>query len=105
MGKYRKRDVGKLLADVPAEYVFRCHDGSVFRSMRDLRDGLEGISEDIFLFHANAGRNDFGNWVSNVIDDPELTRDLSNAASRIEAAKCVASRVSFLSGKLESDAA
>jgi hypothetical protein len=92
----------KLLADVPDEYVFRCHDGAVFRNMRDLRDGLVAITDDTFLFHANADRNDFGNWVSDIINDQKLTRELWKVGSRMEAAKAVATRVSLLSGKVES---
>lgn len=102
MAEYQKLNPGRLLADVPDEYVFRCHDGGIFRNMRDLRDGLVSITDDTFMFHASAGKNDFGSWVSDVINDNKLTRALSKADSRIEAARSVASRVSFLSGKLES---
>jgi hypothetical protein len=104
MAEYRKLNAEKLLADVPNEYVFRCHDGGIFKNMRDLRDGLVTITDDTFLFHANAGKNDFGNWVSDIINDRKLTRDLSKTGSRIQAAKTVACRVSVLSGKLESRA-
>lgn len=102
MAEYQKLNPGRLLADVPDAYVFRCHDGGIFRNMRDLRDGLVAITDETFMFHANVGRNDFGNWVGDIINDRKLTRDLSKASSRIEAAKTVASRVSVLSGKLES---
>jgi len=102
MAEYDRVKAGKLLADVPDEYVFRCRDDGIFRNMRDLRDGLVTINDDTFLFHANAGKNDFGNWVSDVINDQELARDLVKVSSRLEAARTVASRVSTLSGKLES---
>jgi hypothetical protein len=102
MTEYQKLDAGKLLADVPDEYVFRCRDGGIFRNMRDLRDGLVAITDDTFFFHANRSKNDFGNWVSDVINDEKLTRDLLKVGGRLDAAKTVATRVSVLSGQLES---
>lgn len=101
MPRIQKLDAGKLLGDVPAEYVFYCHDGSIFRNMRDLREGLEAVSDDTFAFHVNAGKNDLGNWVRDVIKDEKLARDLSKATGKLEAAKSVAARVSSLSARLE----
>lgn len=59
------------------------------------------ISDETFVFHANAEKNDFGNWVKDIIKDEKLAKDLTKAQSRIQAAKSVAARVSFLSAKLE----
>ncbi len=101
MPKIQKLDAGKLLGDVPDEYVFRCHDGSVFRNMRELRDGLETVSDETFALHANADKNDFGNWVRDIVKDEKLARDLSKATGKPEAAKSVAARISSLSAKLE----
>jgi hypothetical protein len=101
MAKIQKLDAGKLLGDVPVEYVFRCNDGSIFKNMRELRDGLTVISDQAFTFHANADKNDFSNWVRDIIKDEKLARDLLKSPNRLRAAKSVAARVSFLSGKLE----
>jgi len=100
MAKFQKLDAGMLLGDVPDEHVFRCHDGSIFRNMRELGDGLEAISDETFVFHANADKNDFSNWVRDIIKDEKLARDLSKASDRLQAAKSVAARVSSLSAKL-----
>ncbi len=101
MAKFQKLDARKLLGDVPDEFVFRCHDGSIFRNMSELRDGLEAISDETYYIHANADRNDFSNWVSDIIRDEKLARDLVKAPSRLQAAKSVAARISSLSAKLE----
>jgi len=101
MAKFQKLDAGKLLANVPDEYAFCCRDGGIFRNMRELRNGLEVISDETFVFHANAEKNDFGNWMKDIIQDEKLARDLIKAQSRLQAAKSVAARVSFLSAKLE----
>jgi hypothetical protein len=101
MAKIQKLDAGKLLGDVPDENLFRCHDGSIFSNMKELRDGLETMSDETFVFHANADKNDFSNWVREIIKDEKLARDLSKARSRLQAVKSVASRISFLSARLE----
>ena len=101
MAKFHKLDAGRLLADVADEYAFRCNDGGIFRNMRELRDGLEDISDETFIFHANAEKNDFSSWVKDIVEDGKLARDLVKAQSRLQAAKSVAARVSSLSAKLE----
>jgi hypothetical protein len=101
MAKYQKLDAGKLLADVPDEYVFRCCDGSIYRNMKELRDGLEGISDETFAFHSNAEKNDFGNWVKDIIKDEKLGRDLVKSQNKVQATRSVAARVSSLSARLE----
>ena len=35
-----KEQADKVLAEVPEEYVFWCHDGRIFRDMKDLAEGL-----------------------------------------------------------------
>lgn len=45
MAKTHKPDVEKFLGDGPDEHVFRCHDGSTFRNMRELRD--EKLARDL----------------------------------------------------------
>ena len=101
MAKFQKLDAGKLLGDVPDVYVFRCCDGSIFRNMKELREGLESMSDRTFVFHANAGKNDFSNWVGDVITDEKLARDLLKARNRSQAVKRVVARVSSLSARLE----
>ena len=99
MAKILKEDAKRYLAEVPGEYVFRCCDGSVFRNMRELRDGLANMSEETYAYHANADKNDFSKWVRDVIKDEKLAADLQGSTSRTEAARRVDTRVTGLSRK------
>ena len=45
---------GKLLAKVPEESIFRCHDGRTFRNVEDLAEGLAAMSDDTFAYHVNS---------------------------------------------------
>ena len=53
----------KLMAKVPEESSFRCHDGRTFRDIDDLAEGLAAMSDDTFAYHVNPRRNDFSKWV------------------------------------------
>jgi len=99
MVKISKEDAARYFADVPGEYVFYCYDGSVFRNLRELRDGLANMSEETYAYHANADKNDFSKWVKDIIKDEKLAADLQSSSSRAEAAKRVGTRVTTLSRK------
>ncbi len=91
-----KEQAEKLLAKVPEEYVFWCCDGSIYRDMKELAEGLAAMSDDIFARHANSEKNDFSNWLRDVIKDEKLAKDLQNALDRQQAAGIVASRITIL---------
>ena len=95
-----KLDVAKLLSKVPEEYIFWCQDGHVFRNMSELGEALASMSDETFTFHSNSEKNDFANWVRDIIGDGKLARDLARSQNRAQAAKKVAERVDFLKAKL-----
>lgn len=97
--KIDKSQAEKFLAGVPEEYAFWCHDGRVFRDIRDLRDALNSMSDQGFSYHSNESKKDFSNWVRNVIGDETLAKDLEAASSREQAARIVEERFSLLSSK------
>jgi len=95
-----KLDAAKLLARVPEEYVFWCQDGHVLRDINELGEALASMSDETFAFHSNAEKNDFANWVRDIIGDEKLARDLTKSHNRTQAAKKVVERVDFLKAKL-----
>ena len=98
--KETKEQLPNLLANVPAEHAFLCHDGKVFTDMKELTEGLAAMSDETFSYHANPEKNDFANWVRDIIKDEKLARDLMNSSDREQAAKRVAERVDYLKTKL-----
>jgi hypothetical protein len=96
----QKEQAKRFLAPVPDENIFWCHDGKAFKSLQDLANGLEAMSDETFAYHSNEVKKDFSNWVRDIIKDEELASDLASAGSRTEAAVYVSARVTFLSSKL-----
>jgi hypothetical protein len=97
MAETMKQEAKRHLADVPNENVFRCHDGLTLQGMKELGNALNSMADETYVFHANTEKNDFTNWVRDVIKDDVLAKDLQKAMNRTHAAKLVASRISALS--------
>ncbi len=86
----------KFLVDVPAEQSFRSHDGQVLKSMKELFDSFSIMTDETYSYHCNQEKNDFSNWVREIIGDVKLARDLEGATSRSLAAWEVATRMAYL---------
>ena len=56
--------------------------------------------DETYAFHANTEKNDFANWVRDIIKDEGLSKELQKAPNRVRAAKLVANRIAILSKKV-----
>jgi hypothetical protein len=100
MAKMTKEEATRMLAAVPAENVFWCHDGSIFKTIEQLKEGLARMSDETFAFHVTVEKNDFSNWVGTTVKNNKLATDLSKAGNRTLAVKRVEDRVVFLRSRL-----
>ena len=95
-----KQEAQRFLSDVPAENLFWVNDGCILHNMKELGDELKNMSDDAFFYHANGEKNDFINWVRDVINDQTLVRELRKASSKAQSAKAVSNRINILSKRL-----
>jgi hypothetical protein len=100
MVKLSKAVAETRLGDVSAEKQFFCQDGQVFKNLRELGAALSDMSIGTYQHHVNEGKNDFSNWVNQVIGDDKLSRDLLKSMGPIQAGKSVAARITWLESKL-----
>lgn len=100
MTKILKEHAERRLANVPDQYVFWCHDGRMIRSIRELKEALEFMSDEAYAYHANREKNDFSNWIKDIIGDEKLARDLFKSSNKRQAADYVKAREMFLTSKL-----
>jgi hypothetical protein len=84
------------LADVPQEKQFWCIDGRYLKNLSELQAALGDMSQETFRSHSNEAKNDFSNWVRDVISDEKLSLDLLMSQTQSEAAQVVADRVASL---------
>jgi len=94
-----KQDAAKILADSTGDRRFFCHDGCVAQNLHQLADCLSHITEESFLHHVNEAKNDFASWIRDVLGDSKLAGDLTRVSDRVEAAKVVEERLSWLQKK------
>ena len=73
------------LKPVSAELAFRCIDGGIYSSITDLLLALNMMSDDVYYYHVNSGKNDFSAWVQQVFNRQDLAQKLKQVHSRAQA--------------------
>jgi hypothetical protein len=100
MVKITKEIAQKKLGDVAEEKRFWCIDGRYLKNLEELKVALEEMSDETLNHHLSGAKNDFANWVKDVIGDEKLARDLRKSTNRTQAAKAVSQRIAWLKGKM-----
>ena len=85
-----------FLEDVPERYAFLLKDGRKLLNIEQLAKALKNMENDVFYHHVTAGRNDFHNWIRDIVLDLELAEKILNAKTPEEARKAVEERVKFI---------
>lgn|GEM_PF-2353030 len=78
----KKKEVGPL--DIPDEKHFRFRDGTTVADLAGLKEKIESISYDEFYGHVNNEKNDFANWVGDVLRQQGLAKKLKEVSSIVE---------------------
>jgi len=92
-----KKEVYKSrLSRVPGAKVFRCNDGKDLRNLEELSVALSNMTEQTFSHHVTEQKNDFSNWIKDVIGDSTLAKSLTKASDRAQANQIVGDRVTWL---------
>ena len=69
----------------PSKYFYVC-DGSVLKSLADLKKALKNMPEDVYVYHSS--RDDFAKWVEGVLRKKALAKKI-NGADRKNALKAL----------------
>ena len=99
MVRITKSIAEKRLDDVSQEIQFWCEDGRYLKNLKELKEALEQMTEEIYRYHVNETKSDFSDWVKDVIGDEKLARDLRKSSTKAQAARRVAERIVFLREK------
>jgi hypothetical protein len=95
-----KEDAQRVLRHVPDVKRFYCHDGSILNNIYDLKTALEKMNAQTYHHHVTDEKNDFARWVREVLVDDKLSHELEKSASKQDAARIVAERVSWLQARV-----
>ena len=90
------RNAKKILSDVPEERQFWVCNGKTLRNLNELAKELENMSFDAFHHHVNPYKNDFANWVKEVVGDSVLADEIRKLKTRKSMARHVKTRIKQL---------
>ncbi len=93
MATVTKTGAQTWLGNVADDKKFWCNDGRVMVNMQELGDALAEMSDDTYRYHANDSKNDFANWVRDVIGDDRLAAALLRSNDRSQAARAISDRI------------
>ena len=89
-------DAERILSDVKPEQSFWVHNGPVVRNLHEFEKAIEHMNDEIFRHHVYNSRNDFANWVRDIIKDEELADDMLKVKSKDKTLKKIKDRVKFI---------
>lgn len=78
-GTKSKKSDKRVLVCANGEQCFWATDGRIIANLVELRDALAQMEKEVFKHHVNSDRNDFANWINDVLQDPELAQELRSA--------------------------
>ena len=94
-----KDEARKYLSDVASEQCFWVNNGPILKNLEELANVLPEISDDTFQHHVNNEKNDFSNWIKDVVGDQQLANDLLSSKSKYSALNKIRNRLNSLKKK------
>ena len=79
--------------DVPPEFAFYLCDGGVLKNLKELKAALKNVDDSVFHYHVNSEKNDFANWIRNIVKDVVLARRLQAVSERKASYEVVVKRL------------
>lgn len=83
-----KTEFKALVCAIDGE-CFWSHDGQILSNLADLSFAIGSMDDSIFLHHVNDERNDFADWVEQVLGDEECAKALRRSGKKSQAQKIV----------------
>ncbi len=83
----------QVLGEAPQEHEFCLSDGRRLKSVYELIDALESMSDEIFREHVNEAKNDFSSWINDVFKAPDIAKEIKKIQDRIETQKALMKRL------------
>lgn len=72
-------DDDRVLVCAPSEHCFWTNDGRILQDLAQLRDVLADMDLDIYGHHVNKEKNDFADWVEDILQDRDCALELRKA--------------------------
>lgn len=70
--------------NISPENYFWFNNGKAVKNMNELVEDLKNIDDNTFCHHVNSEKNDFAEWIKNVLKNEELSAKLKSKTSKEE---------------------
>lgn len=90
-------------AKVAPEHVFHFKDGKKAHNLKDLRDAIKSMGDDMFMHHVDDTNNDFANWIEFVYKNADLADDLRKVAKQARMVELLDAELGLFGGKPPAD--
>ncbi len=91
-----KEEAIRILADANPEQCFWMSNGQVLKNLDELYKALSKAKKEIYKYHVNTEKNDFSNWVRDILGDKKLAEDLLKTKSKKDAVTKIRQRLQYL---------
>ena len=81
--------VKKILGKTPEQYSFNLQDGRKLRTVYELIDELETMTDETFRQYATGMENHFANRIEHVFSEKELAEEIRQVHNRIDAQRAI----------------
>lgn len=89
----KKKQRKRVLICAKDKECFWSSDGKILANLVDLKDALEHMADETFKQHANKEKNDFADWIGQVLKDRELATAIRKSRKPSTARKVVIQRL------------
>ena len=94
-----KEEARRYLNDTDPEQSFWVNNGPILKNLEELANVLPAMGDEVFQHHVNKDKNDFSNWIKDIIGDQKFANDLTSSKSKDSAVKKLNSRLALLKKK------
>ncbi|MBI2659453.1 hypothetical protein HYX05_05140 [Candidatus Woesearchaeota archaeon] len=94
-----KEEAKRYLCNASPEQCFWVNNGPILKNMEELANALPDMSNETFHHHVSSEKNDFSNWLKDIIGDNKLANDLLSSRSKEAAVKKIRDRMNSLKKK------
>ncbi len=99
--KVNERDAAlKILSDVPLGKEFYFVNGKIAKNIKELMIEIKNLSRNEFKHHVNRNKNDFYNWIKDVVGDDELSIKIKKIRSKAQIIREINKRIKDLKEKI-----
>lgn len=81
------------LTHAKGEACFWTTDGAILSNLIELSELLSTMPDEVFNHHVTRTKNDFADWIADVLDDAELASSLRSAKKRSTARTAIIRRL------------